>query len=255
VEFVRSIQGAWPRAGLLTAGLLLSGCGSVAPVGRGRSTHFAQSVDSATRACLRSAACYAATGEDAVLPWLTRAASVARTTAAVLRLLSTAELQRVEALLVECAKEAHLQVNEQMFGPNKRPTREQCEEKVKNPWNQDVKRAVELGRLKHEAALKCAQRELEKSLPGNYSLEPRYGYEPKTKQTRLISREQVEEWLQAGWQHLLLGTLCANDLNVRWGSYPPKHPYELKDQGKMYKEALGGDATPALVSPILGINR
>lgn len=114
-------------------------------------------MDSATSACLRSPACYAATGEDAVLPWLTRTVSMARTTTAVLRLLSAAELQRIETILVECAKEAHLQVNEQEFGPDKRPTREQCEELVKNPWNQDVKRAVELGRLKHEVALKCVR--------------------------------------------------------------------------------------------------
>ena len=275
---MQSIHGAWPRAGLLTAGLLLSGCGSVAPVGRGRSTHFAHSVDSATSACLRSAACSAATGEDAVLPWLARAASVARTTAAMLRLLSTAELQRVEALLVECAKAAHFQVNEQMFGPNKRPTREQCEEKVKNPWNQDVKRAVELGRLKHEAALKCAQRELEKSLPGNYSLEPRYGYEPKTKQTRLISREQVEEWLQAGWQHLLLGTLvpdvvlhetgnpmkvqavydfkfpCHPSTDPSWHRYPPGHPYHGFTQGEIYKQVLKIE-DPVFVSPNWGGSR
>lgn len=116
-------------------------------------------------------------------------------------------------------------------------------------------------------------------MPGSYSLEPRYAYDLKTKQTRLISREQVEEWLQAGWHHLLLGTLvpdvvvheterplkvqavydfkfpCADDLNVQWRLYPSTHPYRFKDQGRMYRDALGGDESPALVSPILGINR
>ncbi|NMO22032.1 hypothetical protein HPC49_35600 [Pyxidicoccus fallax] len=214
-----------------------------------------------------------------MLPWLARAASVARTASAALRLLSAAELHRVESILVDCVKAAHFQVNERMFGQGKRPTLEQCEEKVKNPWNQEVKLSVELGRLKHEDAFECVRRELDAFMQGGYSIEPRYAYNVKTKQTRLISREQVEEWLQAGWQHLLLGTLvpdfvihetgnplkvqavydfkfpCANDLDVQWRLYPPRHPYQFKDQGRMYKEALGGDETPALVSPILGINR
>jgi hypothetical protein len=263
---------------LLMAQLVLMGCGTQAPAMRGRPTHFAQTMDSATSACIRTPACYAATGEDAVLPWLTRAASAARTATAVLRLVSEAELQRIEVLLLECAKQAHFQVNERMFGPGKRPTREQCEEVVKNPWNQEVKLAVELGRLKHEMALECARKELEERLPGNYSLEPRYGYDAKTKQTRLISREQVEEWLQAGWLHLLLGTLVpdvvihetGNPLKVQavydfkfpchastdpsWHRYPPNHPYQGFTQGDMYQRVLKVDA-PAFVSPNWGITR
>jgi hypothetical protein len=84
---------------LLMASLVLMGCGTQAPAMRGRPTHFAQTMDSATSACIRTPACYAATGEDAVLPWLTRAASAARTATAVLRLVSEAELQRIEVLL------------------------------------------------------------------------------------------------------------------------------------------------------------
>ncbi len=264
---------------MIATGLMLTGCGAVAPARRGMPSHFSQSMDSATSACMRTPACYAATGDDAVLPWLARAFSAARTTTAALRLLSSMELERVDTILVECARQAHSLVNERMFGPNKRPTREQCEGKVKNPWDQEVKLAVELGRLKHEAALECARSELEKAVPGHYSLEPRYGYDLKTRLTRLIPRGQVEEWLKAGWFHLLLGTLvpdvvihepenplkvqavydfkfpCADDLNVKWRLYPPKHPYQFKDQGRMYQEALGGSESPAMVSPVLGVNR
>jgi len=276
---VRSIQMSGLRAWMLTTGLMLVGCSAATPARHGRSSHFAQTMDSATSACMRSPACYAATADDAVLPWLARAMNAARTSAGMLRLLSAMDIERVDSILVECARQAHVLVNEQMFGPNKRPTREQCEGKVKNPWKQDVKLAVELGRLKHEAALDCARKELEKVVPDNYSLEPRYGYDLKTRLTRLISREQVEEWLQAGWLHLLLGTLvpdvvihetgnplkvqavydfkfpCADDLNTQWRLYPPKHPYQFKDQGRMYKDALGSTETPAIVSPVLGITR
>ncbi len=112
----------------VAACVLLVGCGGVAP----RRTHYAQTVDSATSACLRNPACYAAVGDDAVLPWLARAGSAGRTTSAVLRLLSAAELTQVETVLVECAKEAHFQINEREFGPGKSPTREQCDEVVGN---------------------------------------------------------------------------------------------------------------------------
>ncbi|MCP3137696.1 hypothetical protein [Pyxidicoccus xibeiensis] len=266
-------------AWMLVVSVLLVGCGTVTPARRGGTGRYAQSMDSATSSCMRSPACYAATGDDAVLPWLLRGAGAVRTTAVVLRLLDTAELGRVEELLEECARQAHFEVNEQQFGQGKRPTREQCDEVVKNPWNQDVKRAVELGRLKHEAALRCVQEALEKLFPGNYSLEPRYAYDLKTKQTRLISREQVEEWLRSGWLHLLVGTLvpdvvlhetgnplkvqrvydfkfpCANDNHAQWRPYPPKHPYHPKDQGQMYKDALNGADLPATVSPVFGISR
>jgi hypothetical protein len=276
---MRSMQSVRPRVWGVIASVMLAGCSSVASVGRGGPGHYAQAMDSATSACMRSPVCYAMTGEDAVLPWLSRAAGAVRTMSAVLRLLDAAELERVETLLIECAKEAHAQVNEQHFGPGRLPSRKECDELVKNPWGQEVKRSMELGRLKHELALECARKKLDGIAPGNYSLESRYGYDLKTKLTRLISREQVEEWLQAGWQHLLLGTLvpdvvihetgnplkaqavydfkfpCANDLNAQWRMYPSKHPYQFKAQGQMYKEALGGTEPPALVSPVLGITR
>ncbi|WP_164015625.1 hypothetical protein [Pyxidicoccus trucidator] len=101
------------------ASLLLVACGAPRANRHGGPRHYAQSMDSATSACLRTPACYTATGEDAILPWLSRAASAARTTAAVMRLLEEADLKRAEAILMECASEANGQVNEQRYGKGK----------------------------------------------------------------------------------------------------------------------------------------
>jgi hypothetical protein len=257
--------------------VFLAGCGGVAPASHGRRTQYAQTVDSATSACLRNPACYTAVGDDAVLPWLARTASAVRTVSAVLRMLSEVELKRVENILEECAKEVHFQVNEREFGPGKSPTREQCEEVVRVQGNQKITRAMELGTIKHELALECARKKLEQEVPGNYSLEPRYAYDLKTNRTRLLTREQVEEWLKAGWLHLLLGTLVpdvvlhetGNPMKVQavydlkfpchpaappsWNSHPAGHPYFKFNQKQIYQKALG---TPKVnsVSPNHGVS-
>ncbi|MCP3139610.1 hypothetical protein [Pyxidicoccus xibeiensis] len=226
---------------------------------------------------MRTPACYAATGEDAILPWLSRAASAARTTAAVMRLLEAADIERVEAILMECASEANGQINEQRYGKGRWPTAEQCREKVTTPQGKTETRAEELGRVKHEVALECARQKLEDAFPGNYSIEPRYFPEPG-KGLRLISPAQVAEWLQDGLFHLLVGTLvpdvvihatneplkvqavydfkfpCPLSNPPEWSSYRRSHPYYPKHQGNMYKGALGG-AEPAMVAPQHGIHR
>lgn len=263
---------------VLAVCVFLAGCGGVAPAGRGGRAQYAQTADSATSACLRNPACYTAVGEDAVLPWLARTSSAVRTVSAALRLLSDVELKRVGTILEECAKEAHFRVNEREFGPGKSPTREQCEEVVRRQGNQNITRAMELGTLKHELALECARKRLEQEIPGNYSLEPRYAYDLTTKQTRLLTREQVEEWLKAGWLHLLLGTLApdvvlhgtGNPMKVQavydfkfpcrpttrpsWHEYPAEHPYSSLGQQRVYEKAFGTRDVNT-VSPNFGISR
>ena len=271
----RGLRSARPSHWVLIANVLLVACG--APSRYGRPRHYAQTMDSATSACLRTPACYAATGEDALLPWLSRAAGAARTTAAVMRLLEAAELTRVEAILMECASEANGQVNERLFGKGGWPTAAYCEEKVKNQWGQQEKRSEELGRLKHEVALECARKKLEEVIPGNYSIEPRYYLEPG-KKPRLIPPAQVAEWLSDGLFHLLRGTLvpdvvihqtreplkaqaiydfkfpCPLDNKPRWNPYPSGHPHYRKTQGDLYRQILQG-RDPALVAPNHGIRR
>jgi hypothetical protein len=88
----------------------------------------------------------------------------------------------------------------------------------------------------------------------------------------------VEEWLQAGWQHLLLGTLvpdvvlhetgnpmkvqavydfkfpCHPSTDPSWHRYPPGHPYHGFTQGEIYKQVLKVEE-PVFVSPNWGGSR
>lgn len=268
------------RPMVLTATALLAGCGTSAPTQRRGQGRYAQEVDTATSACLRNPACYApAPGEQAILPWLSRAGDAARATTTVLRLLDAAQIARVDKVLKECAEQASFEVNERLLGEGKRPTRELCQEVVgKDSRGQPVTRAMELGREKHRVALECAQERLEQEVPDHFSLEPRYQYSLKTKQTRLLDPKQVDEWLRDGLLHKLLGTLvpdvvlhaagkplqvqavydfkfpCPSSNFPSWHDYPSNHPFHPRHQGNVYQEALGVEA-PALVAPFHGVLR
>lgn len=274
----RATRKSWKH--LLAASVLLAACGTPSATGRGAPSHYSQAADSATNTCLRNPACYTRpAGEEAVLPWLTRAQDAANTAVAVLRLLDAAQLALVERILADCANQASFEVNERMLGPGKRPTRELCQEVVgKDSRGSEVTRAMELGREKHRVALQCAQEELAKQIPDQFSLEPRYQYDPSTGRLRLLDPKLVEEWLRNGLLDKLLGTLvpdvvlhasgnplkvqavydfkfpCPQDKNPSWSNYPPKHPYEGSNQGEMYRKALGG-GEPARVSPGRGVVR
>ncbi|HYO73173.1 MAG TPA: hypothetical protein VEU33_44625 [Archangium sp.] len=253
----------------------------VSVVGHPPSARYAQSVDSATSGCWRNPGCYTALpGEEAVIPWLSRSVDAARTAVTVMRLLKDAELARVEAILVECAKTAHFQVNEREFGKGKIPTREQCNEVVRQERGRDVTRAMELGNKKHEEALACVQRELGVSFPDNFTVQPHYKYDPQTGRWRMLDPKHVAQWIRDELFDLLLGTLapdvvihdsgnpdkvqrvydykfpCVSNRKHRpmWRDYPEGHPHHPKNQGEMYREALGGE-DPALVTPQLGVHR
>ncbi|MBZ4419558.1 hypothetical protein [Myxococcus sp. RHSTA-1-4] len=268
------------RIVMLVAGTLLAACSSSTAMGPGPRRAYAQSMDSATSACLRNPACYTQVGDDAVLPWLSRAASAARTVAATLRLLEAAEIQRVEFILVECAKLANFEVNERVFGEGKRPTREQCEKVVRrDSKDKPVTWAMDLGTAKHAVALKCAEKRLKEMIPGNFSVEPRYFRDPRTGRLRLLDPEDVKLWLQEGLFHLLLGTLvpdvvlhasgdplkvqtaydfefpCASSKEPEWERYPQDHPHQGRTQGDVYHEDLQMAVEPARVSPGYGISR
>jgi hypothetical protein len=260
--------------------VLLTACSGPGVSGRSAPGRYAQTTDSATSACLRNPACYTQVGDDAVLPWLARAASRAGSAAAVLRFLEATEIARVEYVLMECAKEANFKVNERVFGQGKRPGRAQCEEVLRRgAQDKPVTRAMELGREKHQVALECAQRELSQIVSGNFSLEPRYLYDVKTGRVRLLDAEEVARWLRDGQFYLLIGTLvpdvvlhasgnalkvqavydfkfpCPGDREPEWYEYPPQHPFTERSQGELYREALKGSLRPARVSPGFGISR
>ncbi|NOK07766.1 hypothetical protein HNS30_01720 [Corallococcus exercitus] len=234
-------------------------------------------MDSATAGCLRNPACASQVGQDAILPWLSRAAVRAAEAAAVMRLWEAAEVARVEHVLVECAKRANLEVNDRMLGPGRRTSREICEEQVVDANGRTVKRGVLLGNAKHEAALACVQQELGATDAGRFSLEPRYLRDAKTGRTRWLDPEEVARWLAAGQFFLLTGTIapdvvlhalgnplqiqrvydfkfpCPVDKPAVWSQYPEGSPYAEQWQDDVYRDLLGNDLMPKTVSPNYGV--
>ncbi|WP_147444644.1 hypothetical protein [Corallococcus sp. CA053C] len=259
----------------------LAGCATTEPragsnmVGRGAPERYDQTVDSATNACLRNPACYTQTGDQAVLPWLSRAADAARTTAMVMEFLDEADVKRVEQLLLQCARDAERQVNEDELGEGNRPTAEQCNEVVRQEKGKDVTRAMALGTKKHAVALDCVRSGLGASLLRNVVVQPRYKYDPAAGRWLMLDPKQVARWLEDMAFDLLLGTL-APDIVIHESGNPNKvqRVYDYKfpclpsrkqspgwryssrgkpDQGERYEKALGGETKPVLITPQLGL--
>jgi hypothetical protein len=202
-----------------------------------------------------------------------------------LRLLEAADVARVESTLVQCAKDAHFQVNEEELGPGRIPTKAWCNEVVR--WegehkDKKVTRAMELGEKKHKKALECIKDALDKHYPENLIVEPlsRYMKDPATGQWRWLDPKQVAQWVREGLTSLLRGTLIpdvvlhasgnpnkvqavydfkfpcapAGGRQPAWRVYLEGHPHFPKNQRQMYDE-LGGLYDPAMVTPQLGILR
>ncbi|WP_233582796.1 hypothetical protein [Corallococcus sp. CA053C] len=259
---------------LLLCGFVLTACAG--PQGRAPG-RYAQMVDSATSGCLRNPACATQVGEDAVLPWLSRAAARAGQAAAMLRVWEAAEVAHVERVLVECAKQANSDVNERLLGPGRRTTPEVCTEKVLDASGREVTRAMQLGEAKHAAALECVQRVLGATDAGRFSVEPRYLKDATTGRTRWLEPEEVAQWLQDGQFYLLAGSIVpdvvlhalGNPLKVQrvydfkfpcpvsnppiWDIYAPGHSFAGKTQRDVYQQLLNADRAPQLVSPNFGV--
>jgi hypothetical protein len=104
------------------------------------------------------------------------------------RVLTGAELDRVETLLKECVAQAHADVNETFqqqeggfkFKNGKFPNDAECKKVVGiDDEGKDVNVARELGRLKHAAAFTCVKDRLSREFSGNFSVEPRYKPDPE----------------------------------------------------------------------------
>ncbi len=249
---------------LLTLSTLLVACGTPRAVGPGAPRHYAQSMDSATSACLRNPSCYMASpGEDAILPWLSRSLEAAQTLAVLVRLLEAAEVARVEQVLKDCANEASFKVDEQWLGKDRRPTRSLCQQTYEtDARGNKVTWAMHLGREKHRVALECVHKELGETLAEYVSLQPYYRYYRATRELELLDPWQVTEWLRDGLYGMLLGTLsqevvvhasgnplrvqavfdfkfpCPHSNSATWHSFPENHPYSDVNQGQIYKEAF-----------------
>jgi hypothetical protein len=272
---VRELEACrWAWMGLV----LLAGC-ATGGVGQGVPGQYAQSMDSATSACLRNPACYTQAGDEAVIPWATRAVQAVRTTATVMELLSDADVRLVEKILVECVKNADFEVDEREFGEGKGPTDEQCNEVVRREGNQDVTRAMDLGTKKHVEALKCIESRLEGRLLRHVTREPRYKYDPASKRWRMLDPEVVARWVKDKLFDLLKGTLVPDFViheagnpnrvqriydfkfpclskkrgNPDWRKYPGATSQQPRDQAEKYRRAFGSEARPTLISPQFGL--
>ncbi|XXF78436.1 hypothetical protein P2318_01385 [Myxococcaceae bacterium GXIMD 01537] len=171
----------------------------------------------------------------------------------------------MEQALKECAEWARSEVLlRRMEGRS--PTPEECREAVgTNSRGEVVTRAMQLGEEMHQHASECAGRRLEEVLPGRFSLEQRFRYNPQTRGATPISSDEVAALLKRGAGHELLGTIkpdvvlhlgnpvhaqaiydfkfpCVNmeDGEVaRWRRYPRGHPYERRTQKEVYEQLLG----------------
>jgi hypothetical protein len=199
----------------------------------------------------------------------------ARATVVVMQFLKDAEVKRVEQLLLQCAKDADFQVNQKEFGEGNLPTKEQCDEVVRQEKGKGVTRAMELGTKKHEMALECVKRNLGEQLLRNVTVQPRYKFDAAAGRWRMLDPELVAKWMKEQLFDLLLGTL-APDIVVHEAGNPDKvqRVYDYKfpclpsrktrprwrysqdeqvDQGTRYRNALGGEERPRLITPQLGI--
>lgn len=144
-------------------------------------TRYAQTTDTATSGCFRNPTCYTQPGDEAFLPWVDKAARAAATAGAALKVLEAAEVARIEALLVECSKEANLVVNEKEYGEGKYPDDKECKRVVgRNRKGELLTRQMELGTLKHAEAFACVRREILKLFPDQVSIEPRFGLDARS---------------------------------------------------------------------------
>ena len=238
------------------------------------------SVDSATNSCLKNPACYTQVGDEAIIPWLTRTAAAVRTTATVMKFLETADVTLVEQLLVECVKDAHSEVNKEVFGDESHiPTDEQCNEVVRWEGKQKVTRAMDLGTKKHDRASECVKDKLGARLLQSVTVGPRYKYDPVSKRWRMLAPEAVAKWIEDKLFELLLGTLAPDVVmhatgnpdkvqrvydfkfpclskrkeDPRWTIYPGATRHQPRTQAEKYRRALGLEENPKRISPQLGI--
>ncbi len=266
--------------------LLLAGCATSVSVGsmpapltvtnHQAPSLYAQSTDSATSGCLRNPACYnTPTGEEAIIPWLSRAESTARTATTVTMMLQAADIKIIEGELTQCAQAANGKVNEEDEElQGQEPTREQCKKVVRREGNQEITRAMELGARKHELALDCARKAFSERFSDTVSAEPTYQKDSSTGLWRWIEPKLVAEWLQLGLTSNLWGALvpdivihasgnpnqvqrvydfkfpCPSTNQPSWGRYGKGQPHYPNNQGDIYEKALlGGRNKPRFSTP------
>lgn len=249
---------SWPRQTVLAASALLLACGSAG-----------YTLDSATSACRQNPIyCARVVGEETVVPTAVKGGAEAASAAAIAHALSGKTKTDVEDALLECVNWAHEQVNRRHFG-GKSPTRAQCQEEVEQDPCDETKRltrAMQLGAEKHRLALQCTAKKLGALIPGRFSLEQRYRYNPQTGKTELVSREETRRLLKQGCGNELKGTIVPDVVIHSGDPLEVQAAYDFKfpcpssnlpdwvkyangsNQGDAYRRLLGIGAD--LVAPI-----
>ena len=172
------------------------------------------------------------------------------------------EVARVEEVLIKCAKEADYQVNEREYPQEGYPSDKECNRVVGHDSDgKPVRRAMELGTMKHAVAFACVERELGRRFSDHFSREPRYGKKPSSEEYALTNEREMS-LVPDIVLHLVRN---ANKIQFIYDFFFPctstsksdplgKEGRNLYEKQKKYKP-LGGDKKPALVTPQLGINR
>ncbi len=266
------------RCMVLLASMLLNGCAGTPS--RGSSLRYS-GPDSVTNSCRQSPALCAKTpGEQPLLPLsgpAAVAASAGITGQGVVRALEASTQARVDEVLKECADLARSEVLLRHLG-NRSPTPAECNEVVsREARGKPVTRAMQWGQLMHQEALKCTEDTLNELLPGRFSLEQCYRYDPESGRVSLVSIEERQALLRQGRGCELLGSLvpdvvihtgrpleveaiydfkfpCVNSDEVpSWRVYPPGHPHAGLRQGAVYRNAF--NTSVGRVVPRLGVIR
>ena len=248
------------RKGVAALGLLAC----VGVTGGGMPGADAQTLDSGTSACRQNAAlCTRMAGEEpGILGSSQRVAEVGASVGSVGRVLNGDVRTLVERALVECADQARSQVLlERLQGRS--PSEEECNQGVPGT---DLTLAMLLGQEMHRVAGQCAAEKLARVLPGRFSLEPRYRYDPVTGETTFIGEEEAQLLLRQGRGGELKGTLrpdvvihsgdplraqavydfkfgCTGEYPGRWKRYPEDPPRGVRSQKNLYEDALHTEAS------------
>lgn len=238
--------------------------------GGGVSRVYAQTLDSGTSACRQNPAlCLRSAGEEVVVPGSAQRAAEAGISLGSLEMALNGQVRaRVEQALVECADQARSQVLvERLQGRS--PSEEECKQLVPGT---DLTLAMLLGQEMHQVAARCAGEKLSRVIPGRFSLEPRYRYDPGRRVTTFISEDEAQELLRQGRGNELKGTLrpdvvihsgdplqvqaiydfkfgCTGKKPAEWTRYPAGK--EGLSQQKIYENALHQNARR--VTPRWGI--
>lgn len=176
----------------------------------------------------------------------------------VTKFLDEAQKGTVEDVLEKCVKEANTKVDNELFGQGRSLPDSECEKepvvqkKLAPNWRRH------LGILKHAAAFDCIQRRLAEEFPNNFSIEPRLRKDELTKDVLLTDRWEgsLRPDIVIHFTRNITRVQCIYDLKFPCGYDVGRNPWSADVDVQMNSYGnLGGECSPALVTPQRGIVR